>query len=675
VARYYYCNSVADFLADDETRIFGELVAHHDFQTLTPELKDSWKSQISILKATLGSFEGGHVFFEFSIPRMGKRADNILVYDNLVFVIEFKVGYTGYDKYATDQVIDYALDLKNFHEASHSAALVPILVVTNAPAIPNTLVANADQTFEPLFANSTNLEEVLRFGCTAQRGASIEADAWAAATYKPTPTIVEAAQALYAGHTVTEIARTDADDTSNLSTTSNCIQQIIDNSFQTDRKSICFVTGVPGAGKTLAGLNIAIQNMDKDRRHATYMSGNGPLVQVLREALSRNKVAINKLEVEAARDPDNRAEIEVESITLGAANAWAKTIIQAIHEFRADQMETYQSPVERVVIFDESQRAWTREKLRAYLGPTVHPEFDQSEPQFLVGQMARHDGFCTIVCLVGGGQEIHDGEAGLEEWFRALRDHFPDWKVYYSEKIETSNDYLRDTKIIDWLRDHGEAKAELHLDMPVRSFRSDKLAAFVESILAGDSQNATQLNVELREKGYPVYLTRSLDSARGWLREKARGTNRSGLVASSGAGRLKPHGIFVKNKIKAADWFLKGKEDVRSSFYLEDVATEFDIQGLELDWIGVCWDGDFYFDGSQWQSQSFTGSSWKNVNSEIDRRYLKNTYRVLLTRARQGMIIFVPPGDDEDGTRPANFYDGTFEFLKSIGLSEIEALD
>ncbi|MBP6002653.1 MAG: DUF2075 domain-containing protein [Pyrinomonadaceae bacterium] len=672
MARYYYSNSVSAFLADDETRIFGELTGQHPFQTLTPELKASWRSQITILQSSLVSFEGGHLFFEFSIPRMGKRADNILVYDDLVFVIEFKVGYAGYDKYAIDQVVDYALDLKNFHESSHNAALIPILVVTNAPPEENELKPNEDLTYEPLLANSRNLAEILRYGTTAQRGSSIEPTQWASASYKPTPTIVEAAQALYAGHTVAEIARTDADDTSNLSTTSDCIQQIIDESLLNGTKSICFVTGVPGAGKTLAGLNIAIQNMERDIRHATYMSGNGPLVQVLREALSRNRVAINKLEVEAASDPENpMARAQVRPLPLYAANDWAKTIIQAIHEFRADQMDTDEAPAERVVIFDESQRAWTREKLRSYLGPTVYPDFDQSEPQFLVGQMDKHLGFCTIVCLVGGGQEIHDGEAGLEEWFRALKTFFPDWAIYYSDKIETVDDYLRDAEIRDWLRDHGEAKSELHLDMPVRSFRSDRLAAFVESILAGDSQNAKPIYEELSEKDYPIYLTRSLESARRWLREKARGTNRTGLVASSGAGRLKPHGIFVKNKIKAADWFLKGKDDVRSSFFLEDVATEFDIQGLELDWIGVCWDGDFYFDGDQWQSQSFSGSSWKDVGVEINQRYLKNTYRVLLTRARQGMVIFVPHGNDEDATRPPNYYDGTFEFLKGIGLSEI----
>jgi hypothetical protein len=443
----------------------------------------------------------------------------------------------------------------------------------------------------------------------------------------------------------------------------------VDVSLQNGTKSICFVTGVPGAGKTLAGLNVAIQNMEPGIRHATYMSGNGPLVSVLREALTRDSHDRNKLEIEAARDSTNKITHDVKPITLEKAYSRAKTIIQAIHEFRADQFDTKAAPEERVVIFDESQRAWTREKLRSYLGKEFEPDFAQSEPQFLIGEMGRHDGFCTIVCLVGGGQEIHDGEAGLEEWFRALRDFFPNWNIYYSPKIDDSDDYLRDAEIRDWLKGNGHAEGALHLDMPIRSFRSDKLAAFVEAVLAGDSVIASKLNIELKSKGYPVIVTRELDSARSWLRESARGTNRTGLVASSGGARLKPHGIFVKNKINAADWFLKGKDDVRSSFYLEDVATEFDIQGLELDWIGVCWDGDFYFDGQKWQSQNFSGSTWKDVN-EIDRRYLKNTYRVLLTRARQGMIIFVPRGDAEDATRPPEFYDGTYDFLKSIGIEE-----
>jgi hypothetical protein len=672
MARFYYSKPVSEFLVDDDMRIFGELTSHHPFQTLTPELKASWKRQIEILKANLEGFENGHLFFEFSIPRMGKRADNILVYDNLVFVIEFKVGYSGYDKYATDQVVDYTVDLKNFHESSHEATLVPVLIVTRAPAKENLLREDSNRTYNPLFANEQNLSKVLRFGLGAKRGAPIAPSEWANANYKPTPTIVEAAQALYSGHTVDEIARTDAGDTSNLSTTSDCIQRIIDLSLDADSKSICFVTGVPGAGKTLAGLNIAIRNMEKGRRHATYMSGNGPLVQVLREALSRNRVALNKLEIAAAKDPTNPNYNEITPIPLYAAEDWAATIIQAIHEFRAAQMDAVNAPVERVVIFDESQRAWTREKLRSYLGPTAYPEFDKSEPQFLIGEMDKHAGFCTIVCLVGGGQEIHDGEAGLEEWFRAIRDFFhPKWKIYYSEKIEESEEYLRDAEIREWLKMHGRVESELHLDMPIRSFRSDKVASFVESILAPDPESARQFNLELRANEYPVFLTRNLETARKWLRKKARGTNRTGLVASSGATRLKPHGIFAKNKIKAVDWFLKGKDDVRSSFFLEDVATEFDIQGLELDWIGVCWDGDLYFDGMQWQSQYFSGSSWKNENDEINRRYLKNTYRVLLTRARQGMIIFLPHGDADDITRNPAYYDGTYEYLRRVGIEEI----
>lgn len=601
---------------------------------------------------------------------MGKRADNILVYQDHVFVIEFKIGYEGYDKAAKDQVTDYALDLKNFHAGSHETAIIPVLVVTGADEVPNALNANEDLTFAPLLSNGENLASVLAFGTTAAKGIEIDAQVWAAASYRPTPTIVEAAQALYAGHTVAEIARTDDDDTSNLTRTSECTQQVINAAFRKDQKAICFITGVPGAGKTLAGLNLAIQNMDRDKRHATYMSGNGPLVQVLREALSRNRVAINKLELQAAADPTNPQREPVTPLTLGAANDWARTIIQAIHEFRADQMETDEAPDERVVIFDEAQRAWTMEKLRAYLGPTLAENFHQSEPQFLIAQMNRHQGFCTIICLVGGGQEIHDGEAGLEEWFRALRDFFPDWKIHYSRKIESSGDYLRDNELKDWLRQNGEAVPDLHLAMPVRSFRAEKVADFVEAVLSGDASRATEIYSDLREKKYPICLTRDISRAKQWLKDQAEGTNRTGIVASSGAARLKPFGIFAKNKIKAADWFLKGKDDVRSSYYLEDVATEFDIQGLELDWIGVCWDGDFYFDGTQWCTQQFSGSTWKAVVEEIDRRYLKNKYRVLLTRARQGMVIFVPPGDSDDDTRPASIYDGTYAFLKRIGLND-----
>lgn len=671
MGRFYYSNIVSEFLRDDPVRIFGQLTGHHPLQTLTPQQKEAWRHQILFLQQRLRDFEAGQLFFEFSIPRMGKRVDCVLVYNDIVFVIEFKVGYDGYEGSAIDQVVDYTVDLKNFHQGSHTATLIPVLVVTNAPPELNSLTENEDLTYDPLFANSETFIEVLNLGLEARRGSSVNPVEWGQARYKPTPTIVEAAQALYAGHKVEEIARTDADDTSNLSTTSDCIQEIIDASYHGNSKSICFVTGVPGAGKTLAGLNIAINNMDRDRRHATYMSGNFPLVKVLREALSRNRVAINKQEIAAARDPENPFGNEVNSITLAAANDWARTIIQAIHEFRLDQITADDPPAERVVVFDESQRAWTREKLRAYLGPTVRPEITQSEPEFLIGEFGRHDGFCTIICLVGGGQEIHDGEAGLEEWFRALRDSFPDWQVFYSDRIIGSQVYLRDDTLRTWIIENGRSEEALHLDMPVRSFRSDKVASFVEALLDGDSERACEIHGELRLSGYPVVITRDLERARVWLRDRAKGTNRTGLVASSGGLRLKPHGIFVKMRIDAPDWFLKGKDDVRSSYFLEDVATEFDIQGLELDWIGLCWDGDFYFDGVQWQSHQFSGSVWKTIRSETDRRFLKNTYRVLLTRARQGMVIFLPHGSSDDETRPHEFYDGTFCFLKRSGLPEI----
>lgn len=659
-----------DFLNDDAVRIFGKLTGEHGFQTLTPELKASWMSQITLLKSKLAGFTTGHLFFEFTIPRMGKRVDAILIYDDLVFVIEFKIGYEAYERSAIDQVTDYTIDLKNFHEGSHRATLIPILVVTNAPDRESVLRKHQDLTYDVVYANSNNLDSVLRFCLHAERGEPVDSEAWSRARYMPTPTIVEAAKALYAGHQVEEIARTDSDDVANLATTSDCIQQIIDEAYDSGHKSICFVTGVPGAGKTLAGLNIAIRNMETGQRHATYMSGNGPLVQVLREALSRDRWARNRIEIEAANDPTNPFG-EVEALTLGQTHAWASTIIQAIHEFRSAQMAGETSPAERVVIFDESQRAWTREKLRSYLGAAVETEFDKSEPQFLIGEMDRHDGFSTIVCLVGGGQEIHDGEAGIEEWFRALREHFPNWKLFYSSAIEESNVYLSDTELKDWLRSNGHVRESLHLKMPIRSFRSDKVSDFVEAILDANSGAARDLYSQLQESGYPIALTREIGKAREWLRSVARGTDRIGLVASSGGGRLKAHGIFVKNKIKASDWFLKGKEDTRSSYFLEDVATEFDIQGLELDWIGVCWDGDLYFNDSTWTPQNFSGSTWKNVNTEIEQLYLKNTYRVLLTRARQGMIIFVPFGDDSDTTRPHHFYDGTFNFLKDIGLEVI----
>lgn len=653
MTRGYYSNTISDFLNDDSDKILGQLTRNHGFAA-DPLQRNAWIKQIEILKVALSTFKNGHIYFEFSIPRMGKRVDNILIIEDFIFVVEFKVGDTEYQKHAIEQTIDYCLDLQNFHEGSHHEKIVPVLVSTKAPDFENIFEIN-DNLFEPLKCNQNNIAKTISQTLSLSDGTKINPTEWENSIYKPTPTIIEASQALYRGHTVSEISRSDAG-AINLSKTTECINRIIEKSKATNSKSICFLTGVPGAGKTLAGLNIANERRKAhEDENAVFLSGNGPLVYVLREALVRDEV--------------QQAKENGEKLTKKKSAIKANAFIQNIHHFRDDNLISIKAPDEKVVVFDEAQRAWTKEKAASFM-KSKGKDFDMSEPEFLIDVMNRHENYCTIICLVGGGQEINTGEAGLSEWVIALKDHYLNWDIYYSNLITADNDYLNEETLKGWLKENGNAETELHLSVSVRSFRSEKISSFVHAVIDGNAIQAKDILCEI-DKLFPIRLTRDFNVAKEWLRKNKKGTERIGLVGSSGGRRLRPLGIDVKNEITAEDWFLNDASDVRSSHYLELVATEFDIQGLEIDYVCLAWDINLNFNNGEWNYQSFEGTRWKSMNSEIDKSYLRNAYRVLMTRARQGLIIFIPYGDNLDPTRPKELYDNTYNFLSSCGIQTI----
>lgn len=657
--RAYYASSIYDFCIEDVDSIYGKISGEYDLNKLTIQQSNAWKSQIKILKQTILNFNG-KVYFEFTIPRMGKRVDNILIIDNCIFVLEFKIGSNVYDKYAKDQAFDYGLDLNNFHEGSHDKIIIPILIADKASNIGNVYKRSFDNLYETIVANENNLSNVISETLQKFKTSEIiNVENWENSIYKPTPTIIEAATALYKKHNVSEISRSDSG-VENLSVTSECISEVIDYSKKKSRKSICFITGVPGAGKTLAGLNIAnLRSNYEEEEHAVFLSGNGPLVDVLREALARDKV-------KTARE-DNLI------ITKSSAISHVKSFIQNIHHFRDASIKDEKAPIEKVTIFDEAQRAWTKEQASSFMKRNKGiSDFDKSEPEFLIEVMNRHEDWCTIVCLIGGGQEINTGEAGLEEWIRPFSNKFQDWDIYYSSKIVEDENYIKDKEALVILNNKKAIKKdELHLSVSLRSFRSAQLSSFIQEIINNNIENAKEIYKLFIEEFYPIKITRDLDKARNWLRFSAKGSERIGVVASSGGIRLRPFGLNVKAKIDAPIWFLNDKDDIRSSYFLEEVATEFDIQGLELDWTCVAWDGDLFYHNNQWNYRKFKGTKWQNINSAEITNYLINSYRVLLTRARQGMVIYIPFGNNEDVTRPEFMYDGTFEFFKSLGIEEI----
>ena len=658
MSRSYSSNTLHAFLQSNPRTILGELTDAESFEINT-RTTDAWKGEIALIQDTLKGVDG-HIHLEYIIPRMGKRVDVLLIIQNVIFLLEFKVGTDTYDASAVNQVVDYTLDMQNFHEGSHHQIICPILIATGAEEKSIDLVLSKDQIFETILSNGQNLKQIIHLVLNKTKDMTplINHDEWFAKSYKPTPNIIEAAQALYKGHDVSDISRSDAGAT-NLTDTSGEIQKIIKRAKEQNEKAICFVTGVPGSGKTLVGLNVATDESNGigAAGEIVFLSGNGPLVTVLSEALARDHVA--------------RSKEDGEPISKDHAKRLAKGFIQNIHHFRDDNLKTEIPPHDRVVIFDESQRAWNKEKLQTFMNERggLREEFkEMSEPDLLISVMDRHQDWCVIVCLVGGGQEINRGEAGISTWIESMDTKYKDWKVYVSNEInlpEYSWGYSFDNIFSS---SRTTTIKNLHLSVSLRSFRSENLSNFINEVIAGNVHGAQNLRDSLTD--YPICVTRSLPKAKEWLKNQARGTERYGLVAEANAIRLKSDGIFVKSDINEAHWFLADKDDVRSSYYLEDVATEYAVQGLELDWVCACWDAGLRRVDNEWQMYKFIGTKFTNRNAESERKYLMNAYRVLLTRARQGLIIFVPLGDSEDKTRDPAFYDGTYEYLLKCGFTE-----
>jgi hypothetical protein len=685
----FYAATVEAFLAASDEEAYAPLAAPHGY-TLAPEQLSAWRLQLPVLRTALADLPGRAftnpapwIHLEFDIPRLGRRVDAVLVTDTAVVPIEFKVGAKKFQQIDYEQAWDYGLDLKNFHAPSHAAPIFPILCATETPKSDRRWrPPHADGVRPPFRTNADSLGKAIDLALAEAAGESanaIDPAAWGTGSYSPTPTIIEAARSLYARHTVHDITRSDAGAV-NLAVTSAAVERIIADTRERRRKAIIFVTGVPGAGKTLVGLNVATRHGSReDAAHAVFLSGNGPLVSVLREAL--------------ARDDLDRAKLTDPRARIGTSRTAVKAFIQNVHHFRDATLRDPAAPADHVVVFDEAQRAWDARQLASFMKRKKGlPGFTQTEPELLIGAMERHTDWAVVVCLVGGGQEINTGEAGISAWLDGVRTEFPGWDVFISPHLTDSEyaatgaiDRLREEKVPapiftqDRATPHSAAKMvagtfsedkALHLSTSMRSFRAENLSRFVKALLDGECDLARELFTEFRDH-YPIVPTRSMREARRWIRRQRRGTERAGLVASSSAQRLKPHAIDIRVNIDPVHWFLSPPKDTRSSLYLEDAATEFQVQGLELDWTIVTWDADLRWRGSDWSYHNFRGAKWTDVKKPERRQYLKNAYRVLLTRARQGMVIFVPPGAKRDKTRSAGFYDGVSRYLTDLGVPQV----
>ena len=680
--RFYYSNTISGFYAEEPCSIIGKLTgsSQHD---INPKMANAWKEEISSLREVLSKYKNtdrGSIYLEYNIPRMGHRIDAIILIDGIVFILEYKTGEQTFNQSARNQVWDYALDLKNFHADSKDRILVPIVVVPDAPDnhCSIELRSSTDKVYEPLFTNTRQLGIVIQnILAQATVRPTQSDDAWANSGYEPTPTIIEAAIALYEKHNVADITKSGGD----IEKTSKALSKIIDDCRSEHRKAICFITGVPGAGKTLIGLNTAIEQSGKEGK-AVYLSGNFPLVEVLQEALTRDYIARKRC-IESNEEKKTRTK-------KGDAKREVKTFIQMIHHYRDQYLEgveiTHEDikrrrgypdeayiPTEHVAIFDEAQRAWTKEELQRFMREKKNIQnFPYSEPEYLISCMDRQHDWGVVVCLVGNGQSINKGEAGLKEWIESILRRYGSWDVYMSQAVlksgELSQKQITDIPLLNY-------QEELHLEMSMRSFRSESVSLFINQLLDLKVEEAKSTLYELRENNYPIVLTRSLERAKRWLRSKKRGNERIGLLASSKAERLKAISINVKYNPNFVHWFLEDSQDIRSSDTLEDALTEFEVQGLEIDWACVAWDADLRLseDKRSWEHfQLRGGSKWQKIKKPVNQEYQINAYRVLLTRARQGVVVLIPEGNDTDTTRKREWYDRTYNYLKGIGIPEIQ---
>lgn len=643
-----YQKNLGDFLSADNQTVIGHLAIGVTNHQLLMQQRTSWSHQVIYLKENFQHLPSDwFLILEYPIPRRSKRIDVILLAQDLIFVIEFKDKETKYSPDAISQVEDYSLDIRDFHKQSASRIIIPIVWASEAKYKNRSLSDNGDFVKPTLFANRQDLHSVIKTAFeyfTNTTTSSINPTEWNNSEYLPTPTIIEAAQHLFSGQSVREISRSHAG-SENLTDTTKAILEAIKQAQENDEKIICFITGVPGAGKTLAGLNI-VHNTDNNSGKGVFLSGNGPLVKVLTEAL--------------ARDHSKRTNAPLTQSRREIA------FVQNVHQFLDFYHNNNQTPQDKIILFDEAQRAWNAEHSKRKF------DRDFSEAEMLFQIMSRNEGWAVIVALIGSGQEINTGEAGLAEWGKTINEKFPNWKIYISPELKDGTSNIANYKLFETVPANLliTELPELHLKVSIRSYKAEKLSEWVVALLEDEALKAKDL-LQNHLKDYPIFLTRNLDTARQFLRNKNRGHRRTGIVASSGARRLRPFGLDVTAEIDVANWFLNPKDDVRSSCFLELPATEFAVQGLELDWVGLCWGDDFRKEEQGWSFHSFKGTKWQIERQDERKQFIKNKYRVLLTRGREGLIIFVPEGSQTDHTRPSKNYDGTYEYLKRIGIKEL----
>ena len=672
----YYRERISQFLAAQPTQVLGALQASYardGFSSQYTRQTRVWNEAMPLLQAELAKLVakraeagGWTILLEYPLYRLRRRIDVVVLAGPVVVVIEAKSGSPAFSQGDQRQVEEYALDLRDFHSESNSRKIYPVLWHTDAADAPvqYSLAADSGDVVAPLhMAARHGLQSFLRGLSMENVDPPIAAEDWDYSAYRPVPTIVEAATAIFADHTVTAITNADAE---NLRVAAARLVSLIQEAKESGSRFLLMLTGVPGSGKTLAGLQVvhsAVASGVEERGDIVYLSGNTPLVTVLREALARDQ---------HAREEQDGSARSLEEIRRGV-----KVRIQHINDFLKDGLEQPAgTPLhEHAIVFDEAQRAWDEKQGREKFNR------EASEPTLLLELMARQPEWCACVCLVGGGQEINSGEEGVRGWGEALRKLTPEarkrWTVIGPPDLFEGGPTAGAFSIGELPHEvTRRTDPELQLRVPQRSFRSPGVSEWVNAVIAGRRLEASAIAGRLGN--YPILVTRSIEQAKEWLQVNGRGERRFGLLASSGARRLRAYGYGVTLHATAgaeiAHWYLNPKGDIRASFALEVPANEYSCQGLELDLGCLCWGGDMLWDTSaqHWTYSRLSGSAWQRVRSATDQMFIANSYRVLLTRAREGMVLWVPEGSATDHTRDMAPLDSTAKYLLECGADLLD---
>ena len=652
--RAWFSCTGAELMTRDPADVEGRLAKAQQDRGLagSADQGGAWTAQVAALGAAIAAAGGGAwtIALEYELLRLEKRVDAVILSDRAIIVLEFKTARPT--AAMLREAVDYALDLRDFHAGSRRHAIVPVLVSEAAsgftpPAQPWLLPTVPT---EPLVAGADGLAALLRWVQAAlpEPAEPLDGPAWLAAPYRPVPTIIEAATMLYARAGVRDIAAARADAAS-LNRTSAAILRHVEAARREGARVAIFVTGIPGAGKTLCGLNAVFGPAGAGQ--AAFLTGNVPLVKVLREALARDAVA-RGMRRDLAEDRTHAA-------------------LQNVHRFLEDNLEPGKAPPEHLIVFDEAQRAWDEAKARTGT-QNKRSKLTMSEPAHALDIMARPPGWSVLVALIGNGQEINTGEAGLAEWGRVLEGR-GDWRAVAAPSVQGGPP--RPQRLAEAPRPWLELDGDLHLDASMRAVQEPRAADWVDAVLRGEAGEAAAIAADCT---LPFFLTRDLHAMRAALRHLARGNRRAGLVRAAGARRLRAEGLAAEvTADEVPNWFLNDWPDSRSSAALEAAATEYACQGLELDVVGMAWGGDLIRARGAWHPRKFSGDAWQAVGKAEIRAFIVNKYRVLLTRARYETVIWVPPGcarADEwhDPTRPAAEMDAIAAFLLRCGARPLE---